>query len=231
MGLKEAYKQTHRCLSGVGLGECVEPYTHVSAVDALRLEYRPKFVRFLIIAESHVRKSDGQFAETGPGLVFNPRHPTPWWEDLLFPGFGGTASKSVFYREKCLARLKDNGFWVLDASILALSGYQKVDPNWGPRPLDDYRQQVVRDSWHYYTGAILDSILTQKEKPVVVLYTRVLEMLGEQLRADVAVSSFLLKFRRGSNDSIYEATTYPHGTSRFREAAIQAGLERCLRKI
>jgi hypothetical protein len=201
MGLKEAYKQTHRCLSGVGLGECVEPYAHVSAVDTLRLEYRPKFVRFLIIAESHVRKSDGSSRKPGPvscstqGIL--PRGGrTSCFQDL------GHGIKSAFYREKCLARLKDNGFWVLDASILALSGYQKVDPKWGPRPVDDYRQQVVRDSWHYYTGAILDSILTQKEEPVIVLYTRVLEMLGEQLRADVAGSSFLLKFRRGSNDSI-----------------------------
>src|SRR5258708_4915593 len=48
MRLKETYKYIHDCLSGVGLGDCIEPYAHVAAIDVLHLQYRPKIVRFLI---------------------------------------------------------------------------------------------------------------------------------------------------------------------------------------
>lgn len=84
---------------------------------------------------------------------------------------------------------------------------------------------------HSWPRSILDSILEQKEKPVIVLYHRVLEMLGEQLRADVASDSFLLKFRVASNSDRYETSEYEYGTSRFREAARKAGPENCLQKM
>lgn len=232
MALHDAYQHIHNSLAHVGLAEYVEPYTHVSAVEALRLRHRPKLVRFLMIAESHVRKSESQFSGSGPGLIFNPTHPTPWWTDLLVPGFGGTKSRSPrHYREKCLARLSEVGFWVLDASILALSGYQKVDPNWEPRPFDDYSEQIVRDSWFYYNSAVLDSILQQPHKPVIVIYTRVMDMLGEQLGAELTGTSYLIKFRCRANSTFYAADSYRFGTRRFCEAAREAGMEECLKDV
>ena len=42
------------CLSGCDLEPYIEPRSHVLQVDALRQAYRPKDVRLLLIAESHV---------------------------------------------------------------------------------------------------------------------------------------------------------------------------------
>jgi hypothetical protein len=160
--LRGLYDSVRAKLAGVGLAQYLEPYAHVSETEALRQSFRPDFVRLVIVAESHVRKSDGDFQENGPGLVYNPQYSTPWWDDLLFPGFGGTASKGIPYRAKCLQRLRDSGVYVLDASVISLSGYQRVDSSWPRRPLDACREQIIRDCWVGFTGDQLDQIHYQK---------------------------------------------------------------------
>lgn len=229
--LRELYGELRIALERVDLEQYLEPYEHVHTTELLRQSFRPGFVRLVIVAESHVRKQDADFRENGPGLVYNPRYSTPWWTDLLFPGFGGTSSKSIPYRAKCLQRMKESGVYVLDASIIELSGYQRVDSNWPRRPFDAHREQLIRDCWMTFTGLELDRIIAGNPNVVVVLYTTVRDMLGGELRRDVAELAFPLKFRGAGNQKLYEEPDYPFGTRSFSAATKRAGLSACFRKI
>ena len=229
--LRELYRDVRAALAGVGLEQYVEPYAHVNVTEALRQSFRPDLVRLVIVAESPVRKPDPDFRENGPGLVYNPQYPTPWWDDLLFPGFGGTRSKSIPYRAKCLRRMRECGVYVIDASIIALSGHQRVDSSWPRRPFDAYREQLIRDCWVRLTGHELDLIIARNPDVVVVLYTTVRDMLGRELRADVAERAFPLKFRCAGNERVYEEPDYPFGTQAFCTATKHAGLSASLKRI
>ncbi len=226
--LKKLYGEIREALAGVGLAQYIEPYSHVNETEGLRHSFRPDFVRLVIIAESHVRKPDADFRESGPGLVYNPQYRTPWWNDLFFPGFGGTRSNSVLYRERCLRQLRECGVYVMDASVIALSGYQRVDPKWPRRPFDLYREQIIRDCWVRHTMHELDLIIARNPDVVVVMYKTVGDMLGQELRADVAQGTFPLKFRVASNERVYEKTYYQFGTQSFCAATKQAGLSSSL---
>ena len=229
--LKDLYKHLRTTLAGVDLDKYVEPYEHVRGNESLRQSFRPGLVRLVVIAESHVRKPDADLSENGPGLVYNPQYKTPWWKDLLFPGFGGTPSESIPYRAKCLKRMKESGVYVLDASIIALSGYQRVDSKWPRRPFGAYDGTIVRDCWAHYTGRELDQMIAENPDVVVVLYTTVRDMLGGALRSDVAKGAVLLKFRGKGNERVYEEPNYMFGTQSFCSATKSAGLSACLKKI
>ena len=228
---QELYRDLRSMLSGVGLEQYLAPYEDVIRTESLRQSFRPDLVRLVIIAESHVRKPPADFRENGPGLVYNPQYSTPWWRDLLFPGFGGTPSKSVLYRAKCLQRMKESGVFVLDASIIALSGYEKVDPRWPRRPFDKHLEKIIRECWARFTGWELDLIIKENPDVVVALYTGVREVLGGELRSDVAERAFPLKFRVASNEKVYEEPDYQFGTQSFRAATKCAGLSACLKRI
>ena len=61
---------------------------------------------------------------------------------------------------------------------------------------DACREQIIRDCWVGFTGDQLDQIITRNPDVVVVLYTTVRDMLGQELRTDVGQRAFPLKFRR-----------------------------------
>src|ERR1039457_3918441 len=63
--------------------DIVEPFDHVEEVERLRQRNRPRQVKLLLIAESHVRVSDDQFARRGAGFLYEPRYTTRWWNDLI----------------------------------------------------------------------------------------------------------------------------------------------------
>lgn len=80
-------KSIHRLYDNVGVllheagvGDYVEPVEHVLEVERLRQAYRPHGeVKFLLIAESHVRVSPDHFASKGSGFIYEHRYYTPWW--------------------------------------------------------------------------------------------------------------------------------------------------------
>jgi hypothetical protein len=89
----------------------------------------------------------------------------------------------------------------------------------------------MRDSWFYYSKAILDRIMLQPARPIIVLYTHVRDLLGGDLRSDVRSIALPVKFPQWGDTTYYQSSAYPYGTSQFRVAAKLAGLDRCLRNI
>ena len=120
--------------------------------------------------------------------------------------------------------MQSAGFWVLDMSVIALSRYNKVNPDWPARPFDSYQQQIVQDSWFYVVESEFQKVMNQATPPVVCVYDRVSSVLPHTLLKQAVI----LKFNTPANAAEYRQPHYPFGAERFRQASAAAGLHNCL---
>ena len=175
--VRRAYNDLCVLLRNADLDQYIEPIKHVLEVERSRRFYRPSTdVKFLLIAESHVRVSPDRFTNKGPGFIYEYRYYTPWWGDFILPAFGTVRPigdvptrqpANSANRFRWLECLKSNGFWLLDVSLLSLSGYQKVDPHWPGRPLDKLATRIIKTSW--ILGARIAHIVTESVQRDAVL--------------------------------------------------------------
>ena len=215
-------------VSQFGADSPIEPFTHVARVEELRHQYRPAGpIRLLLVAESHVRTAEADFATKGVQFLYEHRYYTPWWGDLLLPGFGASSDGTTAgVRQDYLERMQAAGFWLLDVSILALSGYEKVGASTS-RPFEARREQLLRTSWSSHVRALFQHVLTQPTPPVIVAFDNVADVLPLPLRNRVP----RLKFKNQKNTKQYRSPSYDGGTATFAAAARQAGLATCLRDL
>jgi hypothetical protein len=225
--VSRVYKATFDMLSGVGLSHYVEPIEHVMEVERLRQAFRPEGdVRFLLLAESHVRMSNNSFASKGAGFVYERRYFTPWWHDLLLPALGRRQPTNPTNRYQWPKRFKSSGFWLLDVSLLSLSGYKKVDKDWDRRPLDTRRKEIIDLAWNGHVKRLLEQLIEQRSRPVICAFEYISRVLPEEIREHTRT----LKFRGTGNTRKYANPDYEYGTYAFRKAAEEAKIEGCLLK-
>ena len=224
MDLLSTYELIRSGLEGCELPEPLEPFDHVKEVDRLRIAFRPEKTLLLMLAESHVRVTDEYFTHTGAGFIYNHRYYTPWWSDLLVPALGTQEVQNVRLTETArlaqLRRFQRLGFWVVDASVIALSGYKKLGKDFEGRPFDVVKRAIIEISWEEYVGLIVDEMLNQAQPPVICYF----ETVGFVLPEEVRKKGTALKFCSQANASDYRSETYPHGTAAFISAARRAGI-------
>ena len=215
--------------------DLVEPFAHVEAVELLRQQNRPETVKLLLVAESHVRVSDDNFSQRGCGFIYEPRYTTRWWYDLFLPGFGSNRQGRLTpdLKVRMLARMRDAGFWVLDASVLSLSGYAKVGSQenrpFSKAPYGSTLEGKLLDlSWRTYVQATFCALMTAPNPPVLAAYGRISHLLPSQWRSEA--EPFLV-FPAQNNQAQYRQATFVGGTETFRRKAAAAGLETCLRGV
>ncbi len=179
----------------------LEPLCDVEQVDQWRQQFRPDRVRLLLVAESHVRQGKG------PGFIYGPNYYTPWWHVLLRPAFGPDISREG---------LRERGVWVLDMSVIALSGYKKLNPDWSNRPFDSMKHQIFATSWMHHVQQEFE----ESDCANVVYFDSAASMLP----ASVKLNATPIKFCGPSNAKRYRTPEYSHGTARFIEAVRAAGL-------
>ena len=194
----------------------VESYEDVVGIEALRNRYRPKRVRLLILAESHLRSRPGSL----PGFIYDANYNGPWWHQMFRPAFAVNKPHhlNAKVRGSCLERLRESGVWVLDASIIALSGYRKLDGKPPQRPFENERLCILETSWHGHVKALFDGAMSQRKKPVIVCFNSVRHLIPCPLQGKIYQTSF-----PGWGQK-YNATP-------LKEAAKKAGLEGCLHDI
>src|SRR5262249_3096400 len=109
--LKHTYQLLRDTLSDHPSKGWIETFDHVWEVEHLRIQQRPKHIRLLLIAESHVRVRDLQVK--GACFIYEPRYYTPWWGDLFLPAFGAPYHKGTTptIRRDCLDAMREEGFW------------------------------------------------------------------------------------------------------------------------
>jgi hypothetical protein len=66
--------------------------------------------------------------------------------------------------------------------------------------------------------------MAQERPPVICAFKNIAFVLPRELRNAIT----LLNFNAQKNASVYSAPDYPHGTSRFQDAARRAGIARWL---
>ena len=196
-------------------------------VERLRQAYRPdRDIKFLLIAESPVRVSNAYFERRGAGFVYEYRYYTPWWHQLLLPAFGAVQRTNPVNRLQWLQYLKSFGFWLLDVSTLSLSGYQKVDSGWPKRPLDEFREQLLFDSWNARVGIAFEQIMSQPRPPVLCAFKTISFMLPDEVKQRAAI----VNFSGPGNAGVYFDPRYQYGTVRLQNAVRAAGIEGCFLK-
>ena len=192
-------KAAYEAAAAITGPQYLEPLADVEQVDTWRQQFRPKTVRFLLVAESHVRRKQG------PGFIYDPAYYTPWWHSLLRPAFGKDVSRES---------LKERGVWILDMSVLALAGYRGVYPELlTNRPFDMLADQIFAASWLYYVRREFEEADCRN----IAYFERVKSMLPD-------VSGTPLKFCVPSNSARYRKPDYQYGTARFIDAVRAAGL-------
>jgi hypothetical protein len=207
MDLLSTYSLIRSGLEDRELPEPLEPFEHVNEVEELRIAFRPTNTRLLLFAESHVRVTDEYFADRGAGFIYNHHYYTPWWNDLLLPALSTRevqkASLTEHARLVQLLNFQRLGFWVVDASIIALSGYKKLGKHFEGRPFDGLKGAVIQDSWEY-VGPIVDKMLNQAQPPVICYFQTVDFVLPEEVRKKstalkfCGASGFLVGSRSGT---------------------------------
>jgi hypothetical protein len=193
--------QAYRAVRAQTASDYLEPFCDVERVDHLRQQFRPKSTRLVILGESHVRK------QQGPGFIYDAGYYTPWWRDLLRPA-----------GIECLEQLQDSGIWILDASVIALSGYRNVNRLWPGRPFDQHSTAIFEASWSNF----LAQEFAQVDTVPVVYFERAAHMLPEQARRNGTPLRF--NGPRHPKALRYNDPAYRYGTARFIEAVRAAGL-------
>jgi hypothetical protein len=225
--IHRVYDNVRALLREADLEHYVEPVEHVREVERLRWEYRPNGdVKFLLIAESHVRVSPDYFASKKSGFIYEPHYYTPWWHQFILPAFGKVQSTNPENRLRWLKRLKSSGFWLLDVSLLSLSGYRKVDQDWPRRPLDKRKEEIIKASWGCHVKNLFDETMNQRRPPVVCAFESVSFVLPLGIMDQVTI----VKFAGPGNARLFRSPDYRYGTKRFCDAARDAGIEGCIRE-
>ena len=222
--VQRVYNDVRALLCEKDLGHYVEPVEHVFEVECLRRKYRPDGdVKLLLIAESHVRVSPDCFASKGSGFIYQHHYYTPWWHDFILPAFGKRQPTNPEKRLRWLECLKFSGFWLLDVSLLSLSGYHKVDRSWPRRPLDGLREEIIKVSWGCHVKDIFDQIMDQGCPPVVCAFESISFVLPWATKDQATI----VKFKGRGNAPVFHSLDYPYGTQRFCDAARKARIEAC----
>ena len=152
--------------------------------------------------------------KTGPGFIYDATYYTPWWRDLLWPAFGGRDRP----RKQNLEALRERGVWLLDMSVIALSGYRNICPAWPPRPFDSLASAIFQASWTHF--------VQQEWEPLarvpLVYFERAAALLPETARQ----CGTPLRFNgpRPVTCLRYSDPAYRFGTARFVAAARAAGV-------
>jgi len=201
-------ENAYRAIEVVAGPKFLEPLSDVQRVNELRQHFKPAKVKLLIVGESHIRRP------LGPGFIYDSSYYTPWWRDLLWPAFGG----SELSRADSLKHLQDRGVWILDASIIALSGYRNIAPEWPSRPLDAHLKNILAASWDNFVGREFQASTPEH----VVYFERAADMLPEGTRKNGTALRF--NGPRHSKALRYTAPEYRFGTARFIQAVRAAGL-------
>lgn len=229
MPLNETYNEMLTVIANHPARPYVEPFNHVQMVEDLRLANRPAGqVKLLLLAESHVRAPDDLAG--GIGFVYAPTYYTPWWHDLFLPAFGAAskARATKATRAEYLNRMKRAGFWLLDASLLALSSYRNVKYPVS-RPFNERQvKALIRISWQQHVSHHYQEVMQQAQPPVVVAYQSVIAHIPEIDHVSTIVPDYRLVFNGPSNSKKYRQAGYCGGTKTFCQAAERAGLQRCL---
>ncbi len=201
-------ESAYRHVEAIAGPKFLEPLSDVQQVNHLRQQFKPAKVKLLLVGESHVRRP------RGPGFIYDPAYYTPWWRDLLWPAFGGSERS----RSDNLHQLQDRGVWILDASIVALSGYRNIEPEWPARPLDAHLSNILFASWHAFVRHDFEAAAPEH----VVYFERAAGMLPEQVRRHGTALRF--NSPRHAKALRYTDPLYRFGTVRFIEAVRAAGL-------
>ena len=194
-------KQAYCAVQALTSRDYLEPFCDVERVHHLRQQFRPKATRLVILAESHVRKPQG------PGFIYDATYYTPWWRDLLRPA--GIES---------LKQLQDSGIWILDASVIALSGYRNMNRDWPARPFDAHLEAIFETSWTNYLAAEFEQVSSAP----LIYFERAAHMLPQQARRNGTPLRF--NGPRHPKALRYTDPAYRYGTARFIEAVRAAGL-------
>ena len=229
--LEETYNRLGTYLADQQMADLTESIAHVREVEQLRQLYKlPADVRFLLLAESHVRTSDSDYQRKGIQFIYEHRYYTPWWQSLILPGFGaqlekykGTPNKAES-RRKYLDQLRRSGFWLLDVSIMALSGYKNVGQVSSRPFVGKTLRGITELSWEGHVRSLFEQAMNQSTPPVIVAFTNVAHVLPPMLQSSVHQVKFLVS----SNSRAYANAAYPYGTHAFAAAACEAGLQACL---
>ena len=216
----QVYDAVRACLERANLSGYLEPRAHVAEVERLRCLYRPDGdVQLLVIGESHVRVSEEYFGRGGPAFIYNERYYTPWWRHLFLPAFAPeTKQADAGVRLQLLREMQSRGIWVVDASLVSLSGYRKVEPGWSNRPFDSIRKALLQISWDGHVGLQVARVLKQKRAPVVCALGSVTDFLPEPVRRDVV----RLNCFGPANAAVYGREDYDFGTQAFVRAVRSA---------
>jgi hypothetical protein len=130
-----------------------------------------------------------------------------------------------------LERMRSAGFWVLDASILSLSGYQKVAPVEN-RPFSrapytkGLEREILELSWRDHVDATFSSVMSSPNPPVLAAYRRIAHLLPPQWRSRAEP---LMVFPPRAGQARYRESTFSGGTETFRRKGAEACLNTCLR--
>jgi len=192
-----------------------ETYNSVRLVEEYRKFWRPKKVRTILLAESHVFTSADETqmqVRKLNGLAGYPRHfsrfvyclaygeksliedggpnknaGTPQYWKLLFSCLNKISSNQDFSpilktrtrneetrfanKISLLKKLRDNGIWLVDVSVMALY-------NQGKKPARTKYRELVKTSWDNYT---LEVIRGAKSKNVIIVGKGVAEIVSQDL--------------------------------------------------
>ena len=213
MPLETAYHSIRQLLQQANCEHFLEPFEHVEAVHRLRHQYRPTGpIKLVVIGESHVRR----FLK--PGFIYDPTYYTPWWRDLLAPAFNFSHPTNAEERRTYLQKLQKAGFWLVDVSVIALSGYQTIHASWPKRPLDGLLEPILHASWQNYTASEIAACGSR----AFCYFTRVASVLPEH----ILTQGVPLKFNspRPPQGLRYRDPAYPYGTARFAKVVQSLGL-------
>lgn len=204
-------KETYLKIMSI-LGEHTEPFESVRLVETYRRYFKPKKVRIVLLAESHVFTHDADRKISIPPIPELPGYPDQYarfvyclgygersltnstihpsrdgtpqcWKiffsccnsisfpDDFHPILGKTPTQQrIRNKIKVLSQLRNQGVWLVDASIVALYRDSKKIP---------HMFEALSESWRSYTGEIVKS---SKPEHVICIGKGVANIVEADLR-------------------------------------------------
>lgn len=159
-----------------------EPFEAVKTVEEYRVYWKPKKIKIILLAESHVYTTLEDYKEKDEKIRFRlPKYPRNYVRFIYCLNYGGTRQFwRIFYsalnfvesnkkfREtnefnnklKILYQMKERGIWLVDASICGL-----YIPG-GKKPNSTKIKKALDCSWNGYVKNVIES--SNPEKMVVI---------------------------------------------------------------